>query len=93
LKDVFNRLRDAGLQLGPNKRFVARDKCIFLGHEISKAGIGSLDRINIIRQYMYLSPRSQKELHRAMGLFNWFRKFITHFNDIAYPLRLLIKKQ
>lgn len=91
LCEVFQRFRDAGLKLNPTKCTLARDQCVFLGHHISKDGIRPPSaRLDIIRAYP--TPTSQKQLRRAMSLFNWFRKFIHRFSDIAYPLNHLLKK-
>ncbi|XP_062587193.1 uncharacterized protein LOC134248836 [Saccostrea cucullata] len=91
LCEVFQRFKDAGLKLNPTKCTFARDQCVFLGHHISKDGIRPPSvRLDVIRSYP--TPTSQKQLRRAMGLFNWFRKFIPRFSDKAYPLNLLLKK-
>lgn len=36
LQEVFDRFRTAGLKLQPSKCHFAQQKCIFLGHEISR---------------------------------------------------------
>lgn len=91
IQEVFSRLRNAGLKLGPKKCVFAKDECVFLGHEISKEGIKPpSDRIDAIKYYPI--PRNQNELRRTVGLFNWFRKFIPSFSTIAYPLNALLKK-
>ena len=37
-------------------------------------------------------PKNASELKRALGLFNWFRKFIRNYSAIASPLFYLLKK-
>ena len=39
LNAVFYKFRQAGLKLGPKKCSFAKDKCVFLGHLISRDGI------------------------------------------------------
>ena len=52
INNVFQRLRDAGLKLGPKKCTFARDSCIFLGHLISKNGVQPPpDRITAIQNF------------------------------------------
>lgn len=90
LGEVFTRLRNAGLKLGPEKCVFARDKCVFLGHEISREGIKPpSDRVDALKHYP--TPQNQQQLRRAMGLLNWFRKFVPNFSAIACPLNELLK--
>lgn len=82
LCEVFQCFRDAWLKLNTTNCTFARDHCVFLGHHISKDGIRPPSaRLDIIRAYP--TPTLQKLLRRAMGLFNWFRRFIPRFTDIA----------
>ena len=91
LQHVFDRLRKAGLKLGPDKCNFARNNCLFLGHEISSAGIRApADRILCLQQYP--EPTCVSQLRRAMGMFNWFRKFIPNYSSIAKPLTKLLTK-
>ena len=39
-----------------------------------------------------MPPRNAKELKCALGLFNWFRKFIPNYSAVASPLYYLLKK-
>ena len=91
LEEVFSRLRQANLKLGPKKCQFARSHCIFRGHEISKDGMRPpADRVRAIQQYP--PPRDQKGLLRFLGLMNWFRKFIPNFSVVAQPLNRLKRK-
>ncbi len=39
-------------------------------------------------------PKSIKELHRIMGLFSYYRRYIENFAQIALPLyKLLLKNE
>ena len=91
VSEVFSRLRDANLKIGPKKCSFAQTKCIFLGHEVSKEGVHPPpDRVEKIRNLPY--PKTIQELRRTIGLFNWFRKFIPNFSTIAAPLLRLMRK-
>ncbi len=92
LHEVLTRLRSAGLRLKPKPKCkFALSKCIFLGHEISRNGIRPpSDRVEILKNYPI--PSNRKELQRALGLFNWFRKYIPNYSAIASPLYYLLKK-
>lgn len=81
----------AGLKLNPKKCQFARDRCIFLGHEISAEGMKPPDdKITIVQNYP--RPKNQKELKRFLSFMNWFRKFIPNFSATAFPLSELLKK-
>jgi len=92
LTNVFSRLTEAGLKLGPSKCLFTQRKCVFLGQEISSEGIRPpSDKVEIIQ--CYLAPKNIKELRRILGLFNWFRKFIPNFSTVASPIaKSLLKK-
>ena len=91
LNEVFDRLQNAGLKLGPKKCQFAQKSCIFLGHLITKDGLQPPpDRVNAIKEYP--APTTVKELRRLIGLLNWFRKYIPNFSAEIEPLARLLKK-
>ncbi|CAG2254502.1 unnamed protein product [Mytilus edulis] len=91
LNEIFERFRSAGLKLGAKKCYFANQKCVFLGHELSKDGIRPpKDRIQAITDYP--EPKNVKQLRRLIGMFNWFRKFIPNFSVLIYPLNRLLQK-
>ncbi|CAC5411038.1 unnamed protein product [Mytilus coruscus] len=91
LNEIFERFRSAGLKLGAKKCYFANQKCVFLGHELSKNGIRPpKDRIQAITDYP--EPKNIKQLRRLIGMFNWFRKFIPNFSALIYPLNRLLQK-
>ena len=93
LHEVLSRFESSGLKLGPSKCKFGFKSCIFLGHEISAHGIHPpANKIEIIKNFPV--PKNAKELKRALGLFNWFRKFIRNYSALASPLYMyyLLKK-
>ena len=91
LQEVFDRFRHAGLKLNPRKCSFAKSSIVFLGHEISKDGIRPPpDRVEALINYP--APRNVKELRRALGMFNWFRKFIPNYSIVCEPLTKLLRK-
>ena len=63
----------------------------FSGHLISRDGIQPPpERVQAIQDYP--SPKSVKELRRAIGLLNWFRKYIPNFSSEIEPLTKLLRK-
>ena len=91
VREVFERFRDAGLKLNPKKCFFGQESCIYLGHLISREGIRPPpDRVKAIEELPI--PTDVQELRRALGLFNWFRKYIANYSAIASPLQELLRK-
>ena len=91
LQEVFSRFSQAGLKLSSQKcKFVQR-KCLFLGSEISSAGIHvPEDRLTAVSEYP--KPKNAKALKRYLGLMNWFKKFIPNYSAVANPLYKLLRK-
>ncbi|CAG2215851.1 unnamed protein product [Mytilus edulis] len=48
------------------------------------------DRVRALNEFP--PPQNVKQLRRALGMFNWFRKFIPNYNSAAEPLTRLLKK-
>ena len=72
LQEVFSRFSQAGLKLSPQKCKFTQPKCLFLGSEISSAGIHvPEDRLTAISEYPKL--KNAKALKRYLGLMNWIK--------------------
>ena len=90
LQEVFDRLKAAGLKLGPKKCKFARSEREFLGHKISSQGLSPPDdRMKAIMEYP--PPKNVRELRRIMGMLTWFQKFIPNFSQTAHPIYKLMK--
>jgi len=91
LRDVFQRLRKAGLKLHPSKCCLFQRRVAFLGHVISSQGIEvQADKVSTVRDWP--SPRNLSELRAFVGLCSYYRRFIPQFADIAAPLHDLQRK-
>ena len=91
LREVFTRLRKAGLTVNPTKVKFATTQLSFLGHIIAPSGVSvDPDRTKSIRDFP--PPRDVKGIARFIGMVNFFHKFIPHFAERAAPLNLLCKK-
>lgn len=91
LREVFNRLRRAGLTVNPNKVVFAGQKMKFLGHLVSGEGVTiNPERVEVVKHYP--RPRNVKEVARFIGMANFFRKFVNGFAEKAAPLNQLRKK-
>ena len=92
LKEVFRRLREAGLMVHPGKCVFASDIIDFLGHHISANSLKPQeDKLSAVRELPALTDVSI--LRAALGLFSYYRKFVNQFSTIAFPLNKLMKKE
>ena len=89
LRLVFQRLREAGLKIKPEKCNLFQTNIKFLGHMVSEAGISTdPDKIEAVKNWP--TPTTAKEIHSFLGLAAYYRKFIKNFAAIAQPLYQLI---
>ena len=91
LREVFQRLRTAGLKVHPGKCVFAVDKLDFLGHCISAEGLSPQEeKVTAVRDLT--PPVDISSLRSALGLFSYYRKFVKGFSIIAAPLHSLLRK-
>ena len=91
LQEMFSRFSQACFKLSPQKCKFAQCKCLFLGSEISSAGIHvPEDRLTAVSEYP--KPKNAKALKRYLGLMSWFKKFILKYSAVANPLYKLLRK-
>jgi len=90
LRAVFQRLRQAGLQLNLQKCELARGAVEFLGHRLSAAGCRPLeDKVAAITRRPL--PNTVRELQQFLGMLNFYRKFIPAAARILCPLTSALK--
>ena len=92
LRQVFEKLSQAGLTVKPTKCKFYQNKLVFLGHEISSDGIRPNDlKVRAVKTFP--TPTTKKELKSFLGLANFFRKFMKDYSTIAAPLTDLLKEE
>ena len=91
LKQVFDQLRQAHLQLKPKKYVFLKPKVHYLGYVISHVGI-SPDPAKTDKIHSYPEPTDETKLRQFLGLASYYRRFIPGFARIASPLHALTKK-
>ena len=88
LKQVFDRLRRAGLMLHPQKCTLAKREVNYLGHVVSKEGImPDPGKIKSVKEMPV--PTNVKAVRQFLGLASYYRRFIPKFAKIANPLHAL----
>lgn len=91
LTEVFNRLREYGLKIQPDKCEFMRKEVAYLGHIISNEGVKpNPDKIKAVRDFPI--PKSCKDIKSFLGLAGYYRRFIPNFSKLTKPLTSLLKK-
>lgn len=91
LREVFERLRQAGFTVNPAKAELCMRKVKCLGHVISADGCQVDDeKVKAVRELP--TPKNLKQLRTFMGMAAYFARFIPGFSEIAAPLNHLKKK-
>jgi len=91
IKEVLNRLQEAGLTIHPAKVQLCRRKLKFLGHIIEPGKCApNPDKVLVLRSYP--TPKNGKDIQRFLGLVGFYRRFVPDFAVYAKPLQTLIKK-
>ena len=88
---VFQRLRDAGLRLNPEKCEFVRKSLHFLGHVVSEEELGpDPSKVNKVQDYPV--PTNVRDLRGFLGLASYYRRFIQGFSRKAAPMYQLLRK-
>lgn len=91
LTQVFERIREAGLSLQPDKCEFFKRELTYLGHIISDKGVRpNPEKIKAIEQYPV--PKNHKQIKQFLGLVGYYRRFIKNFSEITQPFTSLLRK-
>ena len=91
LRQVFTRLRKAGLRLKAKKCLFLREEVPYLGHVVTKGGIKP-DPAKTEKVQHYPVPVSVSHVRQFLGLASYYRRFVPEFSRIASPLHSLLKR-
>ena len=76
----------------PGKCVFVSDNIDFLGHRILANSLRPQeDKLPAVKELP--APTDVSSLRAALGLFNYYRKFVHKFSSIAFPLNRLLKKE
>ena len=92
LKAVFQKFREAGMKLNPEKCQFGQQCIEFLGHIISSKGL-EIDKGRISALINIARPTTVTELRKAMGAFSYLQRYIAGYADLAKPLYQLLESK
>ena len=88
LREVFDRLRKAGLRLNLAKSKFARSEQKFLGFIVSEDGVKT-DPEKIRAMFDFPVPEDVSKLRGFLGTTGFYRRFIKNYAVIVHPLNRL----
>jgi hypothetical protein len=91
VREVVQRLREAGLQIDINKCEFETTQTKYLGLIVTPNGI-QMDPTKVNTILDWKDPPNVKELQKFLGFANFYRRFIRDFSKITRPLNDLLKK-
>lgn len=89
LRKIFMRLQESGLKLNPKKSHFCKEQVVYVGHTVSKDGIGP-DPAKVSAIVNWPTPTSPEDVRRFLGLAGFYRKMVKDFAKIAHPLTVLM---
>jgi len=92
LREVFERLRNAGLKLKVKKCQFFKKELAFLGHVVGEDGVKP-DPEKVIAIKAHPVSTNLTELWQFLRLASYYQKFIEGFGKIAIPLNQVLKKE
>ena len=88
---VFERILQGGMKLTPKKCHFLREEVVYTGITLTSEGVKmNNDRVEAITKLQ--RPINKPELQSVMGIFNYSKKFVKGYSDIARPLYRLLRK-
>jgi hypothetical protein len=91
VREVVQRLIDAGLQIDIDKCEFETTKTKYLGLIVTPNGIEmDPEKVKTITEWQ--APTSLKDLQRFLGFANFYRRFIQGFSKVTNPLNTLMRK-
>lgn len=91
LREVFRRLREAGLKINWSKSEFGASQVQYLGYLIDHEGMKT-DPEKIRPIIEYPAPRNVRELRRIIGMVTWYKRFLPNYSQALHPLTKLLKK-
>jgi len=92
VEEVLRRLEENNLFVKPEKCKWKVREVEFLGVVTGPKGV-EMQKEKVKGVLNWLAPRNVKEVHKFLGLTNYYRRFIKDFARIVAPLHMLVRKE
>ena len=94
LRRVFNILREHGTKVNAKKCKLFQKQINYLSRTITEKGYG-IDKNNIkaVTDLTHITPSTNGQLRRILGLLGYYRRYIQGFAKIAQTLFQLLRKE
>jgi len=91
LREIFQRFRESKMKLNPKKCNFQLPELVFMGNLVNASGIGQdPDKVKAMLEFPV--PTNHKQLKGALGMFQFYKKYIPVYSTVVIPLnRLLLK--
>ena len=90
IRELFDRLRGAGLTVNLAKCEFARATVTYLGRVVGQGQVCPVDaKVQAVAKYPV--PTTKKDLMRYLGLIGYYRSFCRNFSTVVAPLTNLLK--
>jgi len=91
LREVFERIRGAGLKLKPSKCALLQPEVKYLKHAVGRNGVATNpEKVQAIENWV--TPQDLTKPPGSLGLVGYYRQYIPDFVGIAQPLNRLTAK-
>ncbi len=91
LKMVWKCIREANLKFKPTKCCLMRAQVPFLGHIVSREGVG-VDPAKTEAMEKWPTPVNVKDVRAFLGLASYYRRYISGFSTVAAPMTNLTRQ-
>ncbi|XP_064469791.1 uncharacterized protein LOC135384523 [Ornithodoros turicata] len=92
LREVFGKIRNAGLTIRPTKCEIGLEEVTFLEHRIGKGHVAPLTKL-VEKIQNAERPKTKRQVRAFLGLTGYYRDFIPHYAEVATPLTELTRKR
>lgn len=91
LRDIFVRLKRAGLTLKATKCHLGQAEVLYLGHRVGQ-GYRRPAELKVAAITDFPRPEDKTELRAFLGLTGYYRSYIRQYSELASPLTDALRK-
>jgi len=90
IRVIFDKIKQSGLKLSPDKCNFFLNEVKFLGHVVSSDGLKTdPDKIKALKEWPL--PATVTEMRQFLGFANYYRKFVRSYAELTVSLETMLK--